>query len=150
MSLIQRTDQIQRLLNKFRIPAFFMQSLSPIVIPTTDLDGLLRQTKTKTEAQEVTGTGWKLFALVPNGRRWIIKYVLLIKDSGTFTISALGLLQGGVYGTIHQQAGSTYLSPNHNIDVIMEPGHYLTAYIDTFALKGNLRTDYLLEEEDAY
>jgi len=137
-------------LSRLREGLFF---LSPVVVPTTDTDALLRTLNlVEVGTINITGTGHKVVATVPLGKRWRVHGMRSQLATGTFTLDEMYVYNGSVWcnvKTIAPAASVISYLPTDN-PLIMDQSWEIRVDVNAKSVDGTLTTKLYYEEEDAY
>lgn len=128
-----------------------LPTLSETVVPTTNVDDLLKTTKVSLVTSAVSATGFVTFLTVPAGKRYVIKNVLMNKSSGTWTFDRLAITKDTVqvyYDLVG--SGVTFKRWDIPISFKLDPGDSLQFYVDSYTGAGNMGTHIVYDEEDAF
>lgn len=156
MSFISRSDQVfRRLINKFDLKTDQREPVTvpSVIMPVTDVGVLLQKTKAYRHVEAISSTGIKLLNEVPEGKRWRIMAIQVLKGSGAFTLSALYvyIIADAQTQKIETFASSedhqTYLDGQ---EIYLDAGDRIRAYVDAFTTAGNIDCLVYVMEEDLY
>jgi len=155
---------VDRLVGKFALNLTQLRhslfTLSPVVVPVTDVDRLLRLFRhIAVTGVATTGTGLLAIATVDTGKRWRIIGAVIHDVGGNWTHDGLYIGKTATAPTCILLSSYTATgAANQNVtpatiggsEIWMEPGWYLYINVAAFVTTGTASIDLYIEEEDAY
>ncbi len=140
---------IQRLVQRFKLTRSVDEELTlqEVIVPTTDIDSMLRSLKTG--ILSTTGTDVTHVFTVPAGKRWVLKAISWIRTiTGTASVLLVNIDESFVYITQNATALTGDANTKLN-DISIDEGWSVWVVHGTSA-SNDMDTQLLYEEEDAF
>ncbi len=147
-----REPLVNKLVSRFRLSDTRADStpwvLSPVVIPTTNVDDLLRVPTNASIQTAIAADGFKVITTVPLGKRWKLYNFGCEVVSGTFTLARVDISSPGGYRSYIFSGGSVTSLALPVAGIPLGPGDTINVWINTFAVAGNLNSAIIYEESN--
>jgi len=148
------TSLLARLAQKFRFQSQLTQRISDTLVPTINADEMLldKHYHTVTDFFAVNdGVGWKKALTIPAGKSWKIYLIGCYRDTGSSTVSQIGISEPGGAGGRSLMGQSTasgiVVTPSAMAHLWFPSGWEFWVYCDVFDTNGLWHTDALFEEK---
>lgn len=125
------------------------------VQPITDFDELAKQwdiNEFTAARTHVSGSGYEQVCMVPQGKKWHVRTVQIVRTAGDMTLSQLLLVKGGTreVSIVDQAAASAIVTNLLPQDIVMNEGSELRMFCVAVAADTTWNIDVYRAEEDAF
>jgi len=127
-------------------------ALSPLIIPTTDVDELLRVPQIETFVVGITSAVGFVMATVPLGERWTVTFIRMALIDGTWTHNSMSIANpdgGDIPILPYTQTAGAQLNQLTN-PLVLDEGWTIRMNVDTFSSGGDAQCKVYSLREDAF
>lgn len=122
-------------------------AVSPLIVPVTQADELLRQPEGRSENPTISGTGTVTMYTVPVGERWRLYAIAAVRNSGSFTFNDFRVLDTsrGESCRVDQFTTTTARSFVAGTPIPLDEGDAVQLRVDVHSSSGTLNTQVWIE-----